>query len=312
MGKTLAKKSDSYCNAADVVMSVGCSDTFPAVVPLNVGGVHFAASLDTLRRHPSASLDAAGAAGSPREDGDAGNMLSAMFSGRMPVRRDGESRFFIDRDGRHFHHILNYLRDGSYPVSLSKTERRELEREASFFGLSALAAHLRADLPGSSPLSAESSSCGGGGTSLRALEAADLVLNRTLEEWPEFPQFVQKVLDQLLEAAGVSAEKDRFCLGGAEDRRPRMNSGVVFDEETVASLQFDWVAIARVELAHADMNGSKTWRWSDRHAGVNSVLRAKLLRCHLQRLGYACQIVPVYDKKEVTAYVLQVEIPIPS
>jgi hypothetical protein len=235
-------------------------------------------------------------------------MLSAMFSGRVPVRRDDEGRFFIDPDGRHFHHNHNYLRDGCYTAPLAKTERHELEREASFFGLSALAAHLRADLPGSSPLAMQSS---GGVSSLRALEASELVLNRCLEDWPEFPQYVQKILDQLLEAAGVSSEEDRFCLGGAESSRPRMNSGVVFDEETVATLQFDWVAVARVELAHADVT-SKTWRWSDRHAGVNSVLRAKLLRYHLQRLGYICQIVPVLDKKDISAYVLQVEIPFPS
>eukprot|EP00971_Amphidinium_carterae_P219987 4367012-Amphidinium_carterae.1 len=45
--------------------------------------------------------------------------------------------------------------------------------------------------------------------------------------------------------------------------------------------------------------------------GVNSVVRAKLLRCHLQRLGYTCRIMPVFDKREIVAYVLQVELPMP-
>jgi rRNA processing protein Krr1/Pno1 len=103
------------------------SGQFPAVVTLNVGGVHLAASLETLRRS---------------EDRDAGNTLAAMFSGRKTApHRDDDGRYFIDRDGRHFHHILNYIRDGSFPVTPTDAERRELEREASFFGLTALAEH---------------------------------------------------------------------------------------------------------------------------------------------------------------------------
>jgi len=42
------------------------------------------------------------------------SMLAAMFSGRHNLEymqcKDGS--FFIDRDGTHFRHILNYLRDG--------------------------------------------------------------------------------------------------------------------------------------------------------------------------------------------------------
>jgi hypothetical protein len=56
------------------------------------------------------------------------SMLSAMFSGRFgffndfftpiltalqryALEKDDEGHFFIDRDGRRFHYILNYLRD---------------------------------------------------------------------------------------------------------------------------------------------------------------------------------------------------------
>lgn len=39
-------------------------------------------------------------------------MLAAMFSGRHDLDTDSEGRYFIDRDGTYFKHILNYLREG--------------------------------------------------------------------------------------------------------------------------------------------------------------------------------------------------------
>jgi uracil-DNA glycosylase len=39
-------------------------------------------------------------------------MLAAMFSGRHLNSQDEDGRYFIDRDGTHFRHILNFLRDG--------------------------------------------------------------------------------------------------------------------------------------------------------------------------------------------------------
>lgn len=265
------------------------STEFPAIVPLNVGGVLFTTSLETLRS------DRFGG-----DDGDGGSMLASMFSGRLPTRLDREGRFFIDRDGRLFHHILNYLRDGKFPVNLSSAERAELEREASFYGLEALAAHLRADLK----VPAESSSVESSRL-LSANEVADQVLNHCLEEWPEFPQFAQRVVENLCEAGGVFPRD----VDGAVSRA-RSSSGVMLDESVAASLQTDTLAVTQVELQHVDPN-SKVWRWSDRKTGVNSVLRTKLLRVHLERLGYVCRIVPLLDKKEVSAYVMQVELPMP-
>jgi len=235
-------------------------------------------------------------------------MLASMFSGRIPTWRDADGRFFIDRDGRLFHHILNYLRDGKYPLALSSTERCELEREASYFGLEALAAHLRADLKPRVGTAAESDTVG----PLRVLpakEAADQMLNRTLEEWPEFPQFLRGVMGKLYEVGGLHHEDS--ADGSHTSSVHTGTSGVMLDESLAASLQTESIAVTQVELAHIDHN-SKAWRWSDRKTGVNSVLRTKLLRCHLQRLGYTCSIVPVLDKKDVSAYVLQVELPIPS
>lgn len=56
---------------------------------LNVGGRKFTTSVNTLRNAPNPSL------------------FSAMFSGRHKLIKDEEGCYFIDRDGRHFHDILN-------------------------------------------------------------------------------------------------------------------------------------------------------------------------------------------------------------
>eukprot|EP00928_Gymnodinium_smaydae_P042756 TRINITY_DN28758_c0_g1_i1.p1 TRINITY_DN28758_c0_g1~~TRINITY_DN28758_c0_g1_i1.p1 ORF type:complete len:277 (+),score=54.69 TRINITY_DN28758_c0_g1_i1:82-912(+) len=92
---------------------------FPRVVHLNVGGHRFMTTLATLRAEP-------------------GSMLGRMFSGEHPVLRDVDGSFVIDRDGRHFHHILNYLRDGSVPIGLSRVDRIELLREIDFYGMRTL------------------------------------------------------------------------------------------------------------------------------------------------------------------------------
>merc|ERR1711879_1030920 len=137
-------------------------------------------------------------------DGDGGSMRASMFSGRLPTRLDRENRFFIDRDGRLFHHILNYLRDGKFPVNLSVSERSELEREASFYGLEAMAAHLRADLKVRTDNGDGHGVFGTAaqGRAVSAGQVAEQVLNRCLEEWPEFPEFVLRILDTLCEAGG--------------------------------------------------------------------------------------------------------------
>lgn len=61
-------------------------------VMLNVGGVKFTTSVSTLRSAPAPSL------------------FSAMFSGRHTLKKDDGGCIFIDRDGRHFADVLNFLR----------------------------------------------------------------------------------------------------------------------------------------------------------------------------------------------------------
>ncbi|GKA61797.1 FH protein interacting protein FIP2, partial [Tanacetum coccineum] len=63
------------------------------------------------------------------------SMLAAMFSGRHTVCKDSEKGYvFLDRDGKHFRHILNWLRDGVVP-NLTDSECSELLREAEYYQL---------------------------------------------------------------------------------------------------------------------------------------------------------------------------------
>ena len=61
-----------------------------------------------------------------------------MKSSKLQTRKvDG--RIFIDRDGKTFRHVLNYLRDGPEIVSsLDSQTLKELRREANFYQLTLL------------------------------------------------------------------------------------------------------------------------------------------------------------------------------
>jgi hypothetical protein len=63
-----------------------------SIIKLDVGGHKFTTSLQTLTSVPD-------------------TYLAALFSGRHPLAPNAEGAIFIDRDGAHFRHIINYLRD---------------------------------------------------------------------------------------------------------------------------------------------------------------------------------------------------------
>ncbi|KAG0556426.1 hypothetical protein M758_11G051300 [Ceratodon purpureus] len=88
-----------------------------SVVRLNVGGMMFATTVDTLTQR------------------DTDSMLAVMFSGRHRLHVDSKKgAVFIDRDGTHFRHILNWLRDGVIPM-LEMPAYQELLREAEYYQL---------------------------------------------------------------------------------------------------------------------------------------------------------------------------------
>jgi len=88
-------------------------------VQLDVGGSKFTTSLTTLCRFPE-------------------SLLGVMFSGRHELAVSSDGCYFIDRDGSHFKHILNFLRDPEnfceYGPSTDR-EIRELRIEATYYGL---------------------------------------------------------------------------------------------------------------------------------------------------------------------------------
>lgn len=47
---------------------------------------------------------------------DPESLLAIMFSGKKGLKKEPDGSYFFDRDGTHFRHILNYLRDG--PMAL--------------------------------------------------------------------------------------------------------------------------------------------------------------------------------------------------
>ncbi|KAG6437428.1 hypothetical protein SASPL_102345 [Salvia splendens] len=74
------------------------------------------------------------------------SMLAVMFSGRHTVCQDSDKGYvFVDRDGKHFRHILNWLRDGVFP-SMTEAEYSELLREAEYFQLLGLMDEINASL----------------------------------------------------------------------------------------------------------------------------------------------------------------------
>ena len=84
------------------------------IIKLNVGGHYFTTTLGTLRSDPN-------------------SMLLIMVSGRFEQKPEEDGAFFIDRDGRHFRSILNYLRTMELSFPEGETAFRELQAEAQFY-----------------------------------------------------------------------------------------------------------------------------------------------------------------------------------
>ena len=76
-------------STTDVVWAAGKA----RIIELNVGGTRFATSSSTIARFPS-------------------SMLYVLVFGSMPTSRDEKRRYFVDRDGTSFRHVLNYMRSG--------------------------------------------------------------------------------------------------------------------------------------------------------------------------------------------------------
>ncbi|GAB0095906.1 BTB/POZ domain-containing protein KCTD12 [Sergentomyia squamirostris] len=93
---------------------------FPALVELNVGGVHYSTSLKTLR-------------------GEEDSRLAEIFTGSGgELEKDAKGRYFLDRDGVLFRYILDYLRDGTLSLPEGFREQERLRKEAEQLRLTGL------------------------------------------------------------------------------------------------------------------------------------------------------------------------------
>jgi len=82
---------------------------------LDVGGTSFSTTVSTLLKYSDSHLS------------------NLVLTGSPSINAEG--RLFVDRDGTHFRYILNFLRDNELELPNDEQVRRELLKEASFYGL---------------------------------------------------------------------------------------------------------------------------------------------------------------------------------
>lgn len=105
------------------------------------GGKRYATTVETLtQREPSSMLAAmfSGRHTLPRHPDTVRRVLTsgALFSGAVASEDEWwvQGMVFVDRDGKHFRHVLNWLRDGAVP-DMSESEYQQLLREAEYYQL---------------------------------------------------------------------------------------------------------------------------------------------------------------------------------
>ena len=82
-------------------------------IKLNVGGFRFETTVKTLLMEDS--------------------MLSRMVASEIPTSKDEDGCIKIDRPGKHFNQILDYLRSGMFPTFGSIKDAEELKIEADYY-----------------------------------------------------------------------------------------------------------------------------------------------------------------------------------
>lgn len=90
-------------------------------VKLNVGGSLHYTTIQTLSKEDS--------------------LLRSMCNGETDVTIDSEGWVVLDRSGRHFELVLNFLRDGSVPLPEDHRELDEVLKEAQYYRVQGLVQH---------------------------------------------------------------------------------------------------------------------------------------------------------------------------
>ena len=87
-------------------------------IKLNVGGLMFETTASTLLKEDS--------------------MLSRMVTSEIPTSKDEDGCIKIDRPGKHFNQILDYLRSGMFPTFECIKDAEELRNEADYYSIEEL------------------------------------------------------------------------------------------------------------------------------------------------------------------------------
>jgi uncharacterized protein YjbI with pentapeptide repeats len=175
-------------------------------------------------------------------------MLGAMFSGRYQSLTDPQGRFFIDRDGQLFRHILGFLRtDSLSTVDLLNTNMMlELLQEANYFQIEPLV-----NLLTSMVSAAESSSLQSYRTRLRHQAS----VSGTMQDSQSMTQRMQREASERRYAKPSAAEESKtytrqqihlFKLQhAAQGLRSRLN---------LAGLDLSGVDLSRLDLSNVDFS----------------------------------------------------------
>ena len=146
--------------------------TFPNIVRLDVGGVYYTTNLETLRAAPNSLLD-------------------VMFSGKFEVRPGQDGRYFLDRNGKLFSYILDFLRNGTVPLPTDRYKRAQLLAEAEYFGIDIVGdrdlVDYSEDLPTDWTMTQSTQYTSGASNTAQALRDTNLALgvatNNSTNEW---------------------------------------------------------------------------------------------------------------------------------
>ncbi|XP_064485931.1 BTB/POZ domain-containing protein Tiwaz-like isoform X2 [Ornithodoros turicata] len=105
---------------------VAAASRYTAPVHIDVGGTIYTSSLETLTKHPE-------------------SRLARMFNGSIPIVLDSlKQHYFIDRDGKMFRHVLNFLRTNTVAIPENFPELDLLYEEARYYDIPALTRQLEA------------------------------------------------------------------------------------------------------------------------------------------------------------------------
>lgn len=105
---------------------VAAASRYTAPVHIDVGGTIYTSSLETLTKHPE-------------------SRLARMFNGSIPIVLDSlKQHYFIDRDGKMFRHVLNFLRTNTVAIPENFSELDLLYEEARYYDIPALTRQLEA------------------------------------------------------------------------------------------------------------------------------------------------------------------------